>query len=268
MLKRFLGRLRRYLVTGLVVVAPVGVTAWILLWLFRRLDSILGRHLPTVVGHRLPGLGILVLLLLLVFVGWTLQWALGRKLVGWGNSLLSRFPLTRRIYNASSQIAQTMLARQEKLFRSCALAEYPSAGSYTLVFVTARAPDEVEGRLGEEAVSVFLPTVPNPTTGYLMMLPADRIHVLEMSVEDGIKMVLSAGTVRPGEEGAGLAGLDLERLAGIAGEGRRGRRRGRRGSEPDGAEDGDENEEGPGGAGRGRDGGPGAGGRPGEGAGR
>lgn len=212
---RFLSRIRRYLVTGLVVVAPVGVTAWILVWLFQRLDSILGRYLPALGGYRLPGLGILVLVVLLVFVGWMLQWALGRKLVGWGNSLLSRFPLTRRIYNASSQIAQSMLARQEKFFRSCALAEYPNAGSYTLVFVTARAPDEVEERLGERAVSVFLPTVPNPTTGYLMLLPADRVQVLDMSVEDGIKMVLSAGTVRPGEEGAGLAGLDLERLVGV-----------------------------------------------------
>lgn len=216
MIKRFLSRLRRYLITGLVVVAPVGVTVWILTWLFGRLDSILGRYLPALGGYRLPGLGLLVLVLLLISVGWTLQWAMGRKLVGWGNSVLSRFPLTRRIYNASSQIVQTVLSRQEKFFRSCALAEYPNAGSYTLVFVTARAPDEVEERLGEPSVTVFLPTVPNPTTGYLMMMPADRIHVLEMSVEDGIKMVLSAGTVRSGEPGAGLAGLDLERLAGVA----------------------------------------------------
>lgn len=216
MIKRFLSRLRRYLITGLVVVAPVGVTVWILMWLFQRLDSILGRYLPALGGYRLPGLGLLVLVLLLISVGWTLQWAMGRKLVGWGNSVLSRFPLTRRIYNASSQIVQTVLSRQEKFFRSCALAEYPNAGSYTLVFVTARAPDEVEERLGEPSVTVFLPTVPNPTTGYLMMMPADRIQVLEMSVEDGIKMVLSAGTVRSGEPGAGLAGLDLERLAGVA----------------------------------------------------
>lgn len=251
MLKRFLARLRRYLITGLVVVAPVGVTVWILTWLFQRLDSILGRHLPELGGYRLPGLGLLVLAVLLVTVGWTLQWAMGRKLVGWGNSLLSRFPLTRRIYNASSQIVQTVLSRQEKFFRSCALAEYPNAGSYTLVFVTARAPDEVEERLGEPAVTVFLPTVPNPTSGYLMMMPADRVQVLDMSVEDGIKMVLSAGTVRPGEKGPGLAGLDLERLAGVVdpddpdgGRRPRGRRRRRgrggasgaeRGGEPDDA---------------------------------
>lgn len=268
MLKRLLGRLRRYLITGLVVVAPVGVTVWILTWLFQRLDSILGRHLPTLGGYRLPGLGLLILVVLLIAVGWTLQWAMGRKLVGWGNSLLSRFPLTRRIYNASSQIVQTVLSRQEKFFRSCALAEYPNAGSYTLVFITARTPDEVEERIGEPSVTVFLPTVPNPTSGYLMMMPADRVQVLEMSVEDGIKMVLSAGTVRPGERGAGLAGLDLERLAGLSGrepggEGRRGRRpwRRARGDRPPAEEEGDAERGGDAGQDPGPDAGDGPGGR-------
>lgn len=211
--RRLLTRVRRYLITGLIVVAPVGVTAWILVWLFQRLDSILGRYLPALGVPRFPGLGLLVLFLILVFVGWMLRWAMGRKLVGWWNGVLSRLPVVRRIYNASSQIAQTVLARQEKLFQSCALIEYPSPGSHTLAFVTARAPDEVEGEFGGRGVTVFLPTVPNPTTGYLLFLPAERVQVLEMTVEEGMKMILSAGTVTPGREGAPLAGLDLERLA-------------------------------------------------------
>lgn len=214
MLGRILSRLRQYLVTGLVVIAPVGVTAFVLVWLFQNLDSILGRYLRALGGYRFPGLGIVVLVGLLVFVGWMLRWAVGRKLVGWWNRMLSTLPLTRRIYNATSQIAQSVLARQERLFQSCALIEYPHPGSYTLAFVTARAPNEVKDMLGEDAVTVFLPTVPNPTTGYLILLPADRVRVLEMSVEDGIKMVLSAGAVTPdSERDTRLGGLDLDRLA-------------------------------------------------------
>lgn len=234
MLKRVLARLRRYLITGLIVVAPVGVTAWILYWLFQRLDSILGQYLPALGTERIPGLGLLILLVVLVFVGWMLQWALGRKLVSSWNSLLSRLPLTRRIYNAASQIVQTLLNRQEKLFQSCALIEYPMSGCHTLAFITARAPEEVDERLDREGITVFLPTSPNPTTGYLLVLPAERVTPLEMTVEEGIKMVISVGTVVPGREDRPLAGLDLERLVGGQGprelrlrRRRRGRQEGR-----------------------------------------
>lgn len=212
MLGRLMARLRRYLVTGLVVVAPLGVTAWVLRWLFLRLDSILGRYLAGAGIQPFPGIGLLVLLLLLIFVGWMLRWAMGRKLVGWWNSVLSRLPLTRTIYNASSQIAQTVLARKEKFFQYCALIEYPSPGSYSLAFVTARSPGEIEEEIGTRAVTVFLPTAPNPASGYLLMLPAERVHMLEMSVEDGMKLVLSAGAVTPGGEARHVTGLDLDRL--------------------------------------------------------
>lgn len=212
MLGRLLGALRRYLITGLIVVAPLGVTAFVLVWLFRRVDSLLGRYVTTLGVERFPGLGILVLVILLVFTGWMLRWAVGRKLVGWWNTALSRFPLTRSVYNASSQIAQTVLAREEKLFRSCALVEWPVGDAWSLVFVTARAPDAVESTIGGAGITVFLPTAPNPASGYLMMFPSDRVRMLEMSVEDGMKMVLSAGAVSPGREDRPMGGLDLEKL--------------------------------------------------------
>lgn len=208
------GKLRRYLITGLIVVAPVGITAWVLVWLFGSLDSILGRWLPGIEGYRLPGLGLVALLVLLLFVGWMFQWAMGRKLVGWWNSLLSRLPLTRTLYNASSQIVQSVLDRKKRIFEKCVLIEYPCPGSYTLAFVTSRAASETEEAIGGESVNVFLPTSPNPTTGYLLVLPVERVRPLDMTVEEGIKMVLSAGVVLPGEEDRPLAGLDLDRLAG------------------------------------------------------
>ncbi len=218
MLGRLLARLRRYLVTGLVVVAPLGATAWILLWLFRRVDSILGRHLGALGLSRFPGMGILVLVLLLIFVGWMLRWAVGRKLVGWWNQLLSRLPLTRTIYNATSQISQTVLARKEKFFQHTVLIEYPSPGTWSLAFLTARSPDEIEDRIGGRGLTVFLPTSPNPASGYLLMLPAEKVHLLEMGVEEGMKMILSAGAVVPGREERRFGGLDLERLLGEVGE--------------------------------------------------
>lgn len=209
---RLLGALRRYLVTGLIVVAPIGVTAFVLVWLFRRVDSLLGDYLTTIGVGPFPGFGILALLLILIAVGGMLRWAVGRKVVGWWNRALSRFPLTRTLYNASSQIVQTVLAREEKLFQRCALLEWPVPGAWSLVFVTARSPDAVESAIGGQGITVFLPTAPNPASGYIMMVSADRLRVLDMSVEDGMKMVLSAGAVSPGREDRPMAGLDLEKL--------------------------------------------------------
>lgn len=211
-MRKYLLRLRRHLITGLVVVAPIAVTAYALVLVFNFLDNLLGRYLRPLVGVPLPGLGIVVLLLLLLVVGWASRKAVGGRLVGYGNSILSRFPVTRKIYNASSQIVQSILDREEKLFQGVALAEYPMEGAYTLVFVTTEVPREVEERIGERAVSVFLPTVPNPTTGYLLVLPASRLHMLGMTVEEGFKMVVSAGVAVPGSERVRATGLDLKRL--------------------------------------------------------
>ncbi len=205
-------RLRRYLITGLIVIAPIFVTIVVLLWLFNTLDAILGRHLPALIGRELPGVGVVALLALLLLVGWLSQRTLGRRFVSWGNAILSRFPLTRRIYNASSQIVQSVLDREEKLFQGCALIEYPMPGSYAVVFVTAAAPEEVTDAVGEPSLSVFLPTVPNPTTGWLLILPASKVRRLDMTVEEGFKLVLSAGLAAPGRETPVAAGIDVERL--------------------------------------------------------
>ncbi|MFQ5679357.1 MAG: DUF502 domain-containing protein [Gemmatimonadota bacterium] len=211
-LRKQLVRLRRYLITGLIVSTPIFVTVVVLLWLFRRLDSILGPQLRVLVGRDVPGAGLVLLILFLLVVGWASRMALGRRLVAWGNAVLSRFPLTRQIYNASSQIVQSVLDREEKLFQGCALIEYPMEGTYALGFVTAAAPREVEKTVGERALSVFLPTAPNPTSGYLLVLPASRVHLLDLSVEEGLKMVVSAGVALPGGAEGRSAGLDLQRL--------------------------------------------------------
>lgn len=190
-------RLRRYLITGLIVIAPIGVTVYVLTWLFQRLDPILGRHLPPIAGYQPPGLGLLALLVLLMFVGWASQRALGRRAIRVWNKLAARLPVVRRLYSASSHVFEAVLRHDQKIFRRCALIEYPSPGSHALVFETAEVPAEIEGVLGEPAVSVFLPTVPNPTTGFLLLIPRSRVRRLDMTVEDGFKMILSAGVAIP-----------------------------------------------------------------------
>lgn len=191
-----LNRLRRYLITGLIVIAPVGVTAFVLVWLFQRLDPLLGRFLPGIGGRPIPGLGILALLVLLVGVGWFSQRAFGRRALGLWNGLLERVPFARRLHSASAQIVSSVLER-DRLFQHCALVEFPREGTWVLVFETAPAPDEVEVSIGEPSVSVFLPTAPNPTSGYLLMMPRSRVRRLQMPVEDGLKLVLSVGVARP-----------------------------------------------------------------------
>lgn len=196
-MRTFLHRLRRYFVTGLIVIAPAGVTAYVLVWLFQRLDPILGRYLPVLGVRQLPGLGLVGLALIVVCVGWASQIAIGRRLLHWWNIGLARLPFARRIYSASSQIVQSVLDREEKLFQHCALIEFPGPGKWALGFETARPPADIEERTGEPSVTVFLPTAPNPTSGYLLILPRADVHRLTMSVEDGLKFVLSVGVAVP-----------------------------------------------------------------------
>ena len=196
-MRAFLHRLRRYFVTGLIVIAPVGVTAYVLVWLFQRLDPIIGRYLPALGVRQVPGLGLVALAVIVVFIGWTSQIALGRRLLYWWNTGLARLPFARRIYSTSSQIVQSVLDREEKLFQHCTLIEFPGPGKWALGFETAPSPSEFETVTGEPSVTVFLPTAPNPTSGYLLVLPRRSVQRLSMSVEDGLKLVLSVGVATP-----------------------------------------------------------------------
>ena len=192
-----LQRLRRYFMTGLIVIGPISLTIFVLAWLFERLDPIVGRYLPRIAGYEPRGLGLVVLLLLLIVVGWVSQKAAGRRTLRAWNRFANRVPVARRLYSASSHVFQAVLTEDKKIFRHCALIEYPSTGSYTLVFETAAAAQEMEAVIGEPSVAVFLPTVPNPTSGFLLFIPRDRVHRLAMSIEEGFKMIFSAGMAVP-----------------------------------------------------------------------
>jgi uncharacterized membrane protein len=206
-------RLRRYFVTGLIVITPVGATWLVLQWIFRRLDSILGGPLAAILPVRVPGLGLFLLLLLILLVGWLAYQTAGRQLINWWDTILVRFPLTARIYRASSQIVQTLMGSQQRIVRRVVLIPFPTDGSWAVAFVTNEG-STVSGFPEGEYVNVFLPTTPNPTSGYMLMVHKDRIRNADLSVEEAMKLIISGGAVQQstGPPQAAPAGLDLARL--------------------------------------------------------
>ncbi len=189
-------RLRRYVLVGLVIVAPVGVTVAVLRWLFVRIDSILGGPLQQAFGFQVPGLGLVVLLFLLLLVGWLVHLAAGRQLLNWWNKALSQFPLTARIYNAVSQIIQTVVGSRRRLFLRTVLVPYPTEGIWAIAFVTNDHSVEMSDIIGEPVVNVFVPTTPNPTSGFMLMVPKSKCLEVDTTVDEAMKLVISAGAVR------------------------------------------------------------------------
>ncbi len=190
---------RRRLLAGLVVIAPAGITAYVVWWIFRRLDGLLGQFLYPAIGRDIPGLGLLLLLLILFGVGWATERAIGARVLGLWHALLERLPLARRLYGAVNRVVGTVLGQDRRFFRQVVLVEYPSTGLWSIGFVTGKALDAAPSPT-DEKVTVFIPTVPNPTTGFLVMVPRDKTIVLRMTLEEAFTYILSAGAVRPGGE--------------------------------------------------------------------
>ncbi len=163
-------RLRRYFFTGLVVLAPVGATAAILVWLFNTLDAILGTPL---------------LALAILGIGWLATYALGRQLIAWWNNMLARFPIAGRIYNTASQIVQAVLGGGRRVFLRTVLVEFPTPGSYAIGWVTAEQNPAAEAVVGEPCVNVFVATTPNPTSGYLLIVPRTRTRPVDLTTRTG-----------------------------------------------------------------------------------
>ena len=208
--KRSLGRrLRRYFLVGLVVTAPIGVTFAVLRWLFIRIDSILGVPLREATGRALPGIGLVILVILLTVVGWIVHRAAGRKLLGWWNGAVSRFPLAGRIYSAASQIVQTIFGSRRRLFLSSVLIPYPTDGVWAIAFITNEDQSELSDVAGEPCVNVFVPTTPNPTSGFMLVVPKAKVRPISTTVEEAMKLIVSAGAVRAR---VSRPGLDVEAL--------------------------------------------------------
>lgn len=199
-------RLRNYFLTGFIVCAPLAITIW-LIWAFVGwVDSWIVPFIPSTfnpdayVPFRVPGVGLIVGLALITLVGFLTANIIGRKILSTGEHILGRMPLVRSIYNGLKQIIETVLSDKSNTFKKVGLIEYPRKGLYAIVFMATEAGGEVQAKVGEQAgqtVAVFLPTTPNPTSGFLLFVPKADIIELTMSVEEGAKLVISAGLVSP-----------------------------------------------------------------------
>ena len=193
--------IRGYLLAGLVVWLPLWVTFVVLQFIISLLDKTLelipAAYRPDqLIGHHIPGLGVLLSLVLLLVTGLVATNFFGQRLVHWGESLLSRIPLVRSIYNAVKQVISAILATNSEAFRKVVLVEYPRKDSWSVAFQTGAVISELSAKTNEEMISLFIPTTPNPTSGFLVIVPKADVVELNMSIDEALKFIISLGVVQ------------------------------------------------------------------------
>jgi uncharacterized membrane protein len=202
-----MSRVRTYFLTGLVVAGPVAVTLWLIWWFVTWVDGLVRPFIPkmyrpeTYLPIQIPGLGLIIAFVVLTLLGFLTANLIGRKLVDLGEGLLSRMPIVRPIYRTAKQIFQTLFSKSGSTFRKVGLVEFPSPGMWSLVFLTQSPTDEVSSRLPAlEHVSAFMPCTPNPTTGFFFYVPRRDVIDLDITVEQAMTLLMSAGIVQPGSD--------------------------------------------------------------------
>lgn len=218
---RFSG-LRTSFLTGVIVIAPVGLTVWLIWTLIGWVDGFVLPFVPEtyqpeyivnryILGYDSPadegwininirGVGVIVFLLFTIFVGWIAKGLIGRSMIRFAESFVDRMPVVRSIYSGVKQIAETVFAQSERSFEKACLVEYPRKGIWAIGFISTNARGEVleKAQVSGELLSVFVPTTPNPTSGFLLFFPREDVVELDMSIEEAAKLVISAGLVIPG----------------------------------------------------------------------
>ncbi len=204
-----LTRLRNYFLTGFIITAPLAITAYLVWSFIGWVDSWVKPYIPAVYNpdnylpFSIPGFGLIVAFFLITIIGFLTANFIGRTVVGYGEQMLGRMPFVRNLYSGLKQIFETVFSEQETSFEKVCLVEYPRKGIWALAFIATDTRGEVNAVLtadGHETVSVFLPTTPNPTSGFLLFVPKKDAKILEMSVEQAAKLVISAGLVAPEHE--------------------------------------------------------------------
>lgn len=191
--------------TGLVVIAPIGLTLWLIWTVAGWVDSWVLPFVPVwlrpdqYVGLSIRGIGVIVFLLFTVMVGWLAKGIIGKSLIRWAEGMVQNLPVVRSVYNGLKQIAETVFAQSETSFDKACLVEYPRKGIWAIAFISTSAKGEIERQIptDDSKTAVFLPTTPNPTSGFLLFLPKSDVIELNMTVEDAAKLVISAGLVYP-----------------------------------------------------------------------
>ena len=205
MIKKFKHRFRNIFLTGFLITAPLALTLFILNFLFKNLDALsptfihwlilLGAPLPE--GYRIPFLGVIMTLLIVFLVGALTTNIFGKKILQWGEFIVHKIPFVRRIYSGTKQVVHSITTADTKSFSRVVIIEFPRKGIYVLAFVTSETKGEVQKKTSENMVNIFVPTMPNPTSGFLIFTPEEELTDIPMSIEEGIKYVISGGIVRP-----------------------------------------------------------------------
>ena len=199
----FLARFRSYFLAGILVTSPILITAYVTWMIITFIDNQVAGILPESLDftkklpHQIPGLGLIISIIAITFIGALTPGFIGRTLLKTGERVLDKMPVVRSIYGAIKQIMETVMSTNSESFREVVLVEYPRKGIWVIGFVTGETKGEVQTLNKEKLINVFIPTTPNPTSGFLLFLPKKDLVYMAMKVEDAVKMVISGGIVTP-----------------------------------------------------------------------
>jgi uncharacterized membrane protein len=201
--KKLQRRIRNVFITGLLITLPIALTYFILQFLFKNLDALspvftkvlidFGAPIPE--GYRIPALGLVITLLIVLIVGWFTTNFFGKRMIQLGEKIVGKIPFVRRIYKGSKQVVQSIAHADTRAFRKVVLIEFPRRGMLAIGFVTGEARGEVQEKTKKDVLNVFVPTMPNPTSGFLVFAPQEELTEIDMTIEDGVKYVVSGGIV-------------------------------------------------------------------------
>lgn len=202
--------MKKYLIAGLLAWLPIGITIWVLTWLLGSMDALFGlllglsqavlppaTHALIEQARHIPGLGVIVLALLLLLTGFFVTNVVGQWVGRQWNRLLQQIPIVKSIHSSVKQVSDTLFSSNGNAFREAVLVQYPRAGAWTVAFVTGKPGGEVAAHLGTEHLSIYVPTTPNPTSGFFLMVPRADVVPLDMSVDQALKYIISMGVVVP-----------------------------------------------------------------------
>lgn len=200
-------RLRRYFFTGLVIAAPLAITASVTWWFVNFVDGLVKPLIPSAywpdayLPYPVPGFGLIIGLIGLTLLGFMTANLVGRTMIDAGEAILNRMPVVRGLYKGVKQVFETIFSQSGTSFRKVGMVQFPQPGMWSIVFIAQEAAPEIAGKLpdGDEQIGVFLPCTPNPTTGFFFYLPRREVVELTISVEDGAKLIMSAGLIQPGQ---------------------------------------------------------------------
>ena len=196
-----ISKLRNYFITGVLVLIPIGVTVYLTLFFIKIFSKILPQEINPnhYLPYSIPGLEIIISIIVITVIGWLSLSFLGKKLVKLVNDIFKRIPFLRTVYSAIGQMTQSFAQSRKSKKKSVVLVEYPRKGSWAVGFATQENTGEIASKTNKNLINVFVPTTPNPTSGFLIMFPKDEIIYLDMSFEDASKFIVSAGTSNPKE---------------------------------------------------------------------